>query len=171
MTTPCPEGTRRPAASPDAPGSHPSAIVRGEGRGTRGKTHEGAGAATDAPRAIIVELPLPPKECWPNRQRVHWRTRYDAQVTAGQWAMIAAISVVGFDAPHWERCRASILFRWPDARKRDLDGALGACKPYLDALAGVGIYRDDAGIVEMTLRAEIDRANPGVVITVWEVAE
>jgi very-short-patch-repair endonuclease len=44
--------TPRPAASPDAPGTHPSAIVRGEGRGTRGKTHEGAQTITEAKRAI-----------------------------------------------------------------------------------------------------------------------
>jgi very-short-patch-repair endonuclease len=45
--------TPRAAASPDAPGTHVTTNVRGEGRGTRGKTREGAQTITEAKRAIL----------------------------------------------------------------------------------------------------------------------
>ncbi len=123
----------------------------------------------------MVSLPLPPSACWPNRQRVHWRTRWAAQREAKDWGLIAGMEAVQavygslYAPPLWERCEATVRFRWPDRRRRDLDNALSACKPYMDSFTEVGIWRDDSCVSFVIPAAVIDRERPGVEITIEHI--
>jgi hypothetical protein len=123
-------------------------------------------------RGLIIDLPLPPTACWPNRQRVHWRERWAAQREAKQWGEYAGTDAlhaafgVPYQAPYWDRCAVTVRFRWPDARRRDLDNALGACKPYFDSFTDLCIWSDDSGVSFTIPPAVIDREHPGVEITI-----
>ena len=158
-------------------------VKAAEGRAQRRRVAQRASDTSDASsaspegvqRVFTVTLPLPPRDCWPNRQRVAWQVRWQAQREARAWADLAATEAAHrifgcpWEATLWRRCVVTITFRWPDKRKRDLDGALGACKPYLDALTDVGIWTDDSAIVELRMRAAVDKERAGVVIEVQEV--
>lgn len=120
-------------------------------------------------RAIMLTLPLPPKECHQNFRGAHvTRERMAAVRDARYWAWAAAtkLSETYGLLPQWDRCAVSLAFRFPDARRRDIWNFAGACKAYLDGLADAGVMADDSGIVFGQVSAVIDRGNPGVTITI-----
>jgi hypothetical protein len=147
--------------SPDAPRTRSDAPESREG------AKEG--------ECIVVSLPLPPAGCWPNRQRVHWRVRWAAQREAKEWGLWAGAEAVHAvygtpcEYPQWRRCEVTVRFRWPDRRRRDLDNALGACKPYFDSFTDLCIWQDDSGVSFVLPPATVDRENPGVTVTICEV--
>lgn len=122
-------------------------------------------------RTVVIDMPLPPRECHQNRsgRRDGWREEAAARRGARQYARAAVVQAYhGQEIPRWERCAVGLHFRYPDKRRRDLFNFAGACKAYLDGMGDAGVYRDDAGIVWGTLSCEVDAANPGVTITVTE---
>jgi Holliday junction resolvase RusA-like endonuclease len=129
-----------------------------------------------AARAVIVELPLPPKECHQNFRGAHATrermvavryARYLAWQTATQLSTTGGYGLL----PEWERCAVSLAFRFPDARRRDIWNFAGACKAFLDGLADAGVMADDSDIVYGQVSAVIDRHVSGVTITIMPIAE
>jgi hypothetical protein len=176
MTTSCPKGTIRYAASPDAPGTHASPTESAIDPEARGIVHEGAGATVARPVSISVHLPLPPKECHPN-----WtgklRDRIRAKREAREWAYYAAIEAMGHHAGgrqwyavHWSRVRASAAFTFAVKRTRDDDGLTGSLKNYRDGIATALCGDDSAWTWDGPPTVAIG-PHEGVVITVWEVTE
>jgi crossover junction endodeoxyribonuclease RusA len=131
---------------------------------------------------VVIELPLPPAELSPNA-RVHWRKK--AQITkdwryrAWLWVNSALMERAGGKKPwgdpnhktRWAACKATVQVRWPDRRRRDLDNMLSSCKVYFDACTDAGVWVDDSRVVYELLPAIVDKANPGVTITVRPVEE
>lgn len=58
--------------------------------------------------------------------------------------------------------RADVYLHWPDRRKHDLDNI----KSLLDAMNGI-LWEDDSMLVELRLRKDYDRNNPGVDIVIY----
>lgn len=58
--------------------------------------------------------------------------------------------------------KAEICLRWPTRRKHDLDNI----KALLDALTGI-VWEDDDQLIELHLRKEYDKENPGVEIVIY----
>lgn len=86
-----------------------------------------------------IELPYPDSRLTPNaKRRSHWRTYQPvarkARIDAA-WATLASEGFHDYEAPQDGPIPLCITFYPPDARKRDLDGALGAAKHALDGIA------------------------------------
>ncbi|MCA1668307.1 MAG: RusA family crossover junction endodeoxyribonuclease [Thermomicrobia bacterium] len=106
---------------------------------------------------------------------MHWRVRWAAQREAKEWGLFAGMEAVHAVCgspcvyPLWTHCEATVRFRWPDRRRRDLDNALSACKPYLDSFTELGIWVDDSCVSFVIPAAVIDRERPGVTISIYPV--
>lgn len=96
----------------------------------------------------------------------HWftpdRTRnYERAV---RWSALAAIA-----RTRWQRQARYVVevsAYFPDARRRDADNV---GKSVLDACNGV-LWDDDSQVAALTVRREIDRANPRTEVRVQEAA-
>jgi crossover junction endodeoxyribonuclease RusA len=90
---------------------------------------------------LTITLPWPDTVLWPNR-RPFWATRARAADAAHEAARDATITSAwdqGQGAETIDLKRAAIpitlIFHPPTRRAHDLDGALSACKGYLDGVA------------------------------------
>lgn len=94
-------------------------------------------------RLEIVFDNLPPSELYPNRLRsIHWsvRSKVEAQ------ALNDAFYLTKDAMKKWEiptKVKVYFEFTVKDKRRRDIDGMVSACKPYLDGLVKAGAIPDD----------------------------
>lgn len=119
--------------------------------------------------SIVVTLPWPVKQVWPNwRQSHHWRTywkhvqrqRYDAQMLARE--QIGRMSVPSDRPGKW---LVHLDIYPPNLRRRDHDGMEGACKSAVDGIAdALGV--DDSRFAITSSIHEPRRPHGAVVATV-----
>lgn len=84
---------------------------------------------------MIVELPWPPREVWPNfRQSHHWRAFHNARKKQRSDAHLCVLATKGAVALD-PRIPLAVHFYPPDRRKRDDDGCIGAFKSARDGIA------------------------------------
>lgn len=123
---------------------------------------------------MIIRLPWPAAELWPNRRLgKHWggtagakkAAKADAVVLTRQ-AMTRQTCLLPADGA---RILVSIVFVAPDARRRDLDGCLAACKHLLDGIA-LALGVDDQQFRPIILDYEIG-PKPGAVIVAIDGGE
>lgn len=102
---------------------------------------------------IAIDLPWPPRELHPNA-RVHWavRSKHAKQSRALAWGLTLAAGIRRNDPDIPQSIKATLVFRAPDNRRRDLDGMLSNCKSLIDGVADV-IGVDDSKW-EIALRRE-----------------
>ncbi len=86
---------------------------------------------------MIISLPWPDPLLFPNRRR--GKRLFDREIIA-QHRFDAKISALAGRKPPialypTKDLACKISFHPPDRRRRDLDGMLSACKPYLDGIA------------------------------------
>jgi hypothetical protein len=114
---------------------------------------------------MIIRLHWPDHRLLPNRRR--GKRLFDTTIIAGhrEDARLSALEALGRARPkipkdHILVCK--IQFHPPDRRRRDLDGMLSACKPFLDGIAdAMGI--DDHQLNPLILE-RLDPVPNGVVI-------
>jgi Holliday junction resolvase RusA-like endonuclease len=124
--------------------------------------------------SVSFDLPLPPKECHQNRsgRTTGWRETARVVREARDFACLTSLMQSTYEmCPRWRRCSVSLLFRFPDRRRRDLFNYAGACKPYLDGLVDAGVMADDSGIEWGEISRCIDREHPGVTIKIEPITE
>jgi len=78
-----------------------------------------------------------------NLRRTHWTVRSKWEKVARQEAYLLALE--NQEAWVMPEGMATIYYEFivANKRRRDIDGLLGACKPFLDGLVDAGILRDD----------------------------
>ena len=104
---------------------------------------------TTTARAIVIELPLPPRALSSNGSHGHWSKKSSA---ANGYRMVCrAVALAACNRePHNERRRVSYTFGIKGARKlglyqpRDISNALAAFKAGQDGLVDAGILVDDS---------------------------
>lgn len=85
---------------------------------------------------MIVRLPFPPPELFPNRRAgKHWGATHAAKVKAREDGHYLARMESHHFRDRGGDIPVSIVFCPPDKRRRDLDGCLSAMKPALDGIA------------------------------------
>ncbi len=115
--------------------------------------------------AFTVIGPPQPKERARRGRNGHWYTpkrtqRYERAVRVASIVAIAGAHVCG-EWPRDARYRVDVTAYFGDARRRDADNV---GKAVLDALnpknGWPGYWGDDSQVASLTVRREIDRANP-----------
>lgn len=105
---------------------------------------------------MVITLPWPAREVWPNwRQSHHWRT-YADKVAAQRkeaWALALAAGVRASMLPP-DRILIEVEFVPPDRRHRDDDGCIGAFKSARDGIA------DALGVNDWCLRVTYQFGEP-----------
>jgi crossover junction endodeoxyribonuclease RusA len=116
--------------------------------------------------ALVVTLPLPPKELSPNA-RAHWRKK-SAAVKAYRALAANAVRLVG-RVPRWEGATMTAVVYMPDARTPDDDNAAAALKAARDGIADAGLVENDRDIHAGRTAVQVDRDRPRVEITLTEL--
>ena len=115
---------------------------------------------------ITLTLPIPHRGLSPNA-RIHWARK--SNITKfHRLSACATTRVVLGDDPRAHRFTGySMVFYYPDARKRDDDNAEASCKAFRDGIAqALGIDDHDLPKVRLSIFA-IDRKNPRLEITLY----
>ena len=97
-------------------------------------------------RLLTITFPcMPASELMPNAaRRIHWAVKSKIAGKAREQAKILGLANKGqWQAP--ERAKITYEFHVANRRRRDLDGLISACKPYIDGLVDAGILKDDSG--------------------------
>jgi len=77
-------------------------------------------------------------------RRIHWAVKSKVAANARQQAKMLGLAGKGnWQAP--ERAKVTYRFYVANKRRRDLDGLVSACKPFIDGLVDAGILKDDSG--------------------------
>lgn len=116
-------------------------------------------------RKIVLDLPLPPKECHPN-SRCHWAVKAKAVKKArATAALLAKAAMIGKPFK-----RASLHMHFYNARRNDSDNLISACKAVFDGLQGIVIENDSGFIIHPPLQAsgKASGGKRGLVLTVIE---
>lgn len=108
---------------------------------------------------IVLVLPLPDRRLSPNA-RVCWQAKARAVKTYRSAAFFVAQQ---FPA-RWEQAECEATFYFKDKRRRDRDNLLASLKSAFDGIASAGVVNDDADIVYLPVRLEVDRDEPRVEI-------
>lgn len=91
-------------------------------------------------RVVFDHHPLP--VLFPNNlRRLHWAVRNEAEDASRLEAKIAAVKLKV--KPPIELCEVEEVFTIPTRRRMDIDGIVGAAKPWLDGIVDAGIIPDD----------------------------
>jgi Holliday junction resolvase RusA-like endonuclease len=85
-----------------------------------------------------------------------------------QWSCYRARAAQGMVYRRWERAHITVQARYADGRRRDNDSLLASLKSAIDGLVDAELLRDDDKVMYTVLPAVIDRANPGVTMTIRE---
>jgi hypothetical protein len=122
--------------------------------------------------AVLISVPLPPKECHPNA-RSGWRAKARGMAQTRRDARYAAFDAWGScdGLPRWQRAHVVLRAFYPDHRRRDNDGLLASCKGYLDGIVDSGLIADDSGLAYTILPSVVDRERVGVTIEIRAVDE
>jgi hypothetical protein len=120
-------------------------------------------------RSIEVTLPWPAKETWPNfRYGHHWRRSWKQVQAAKDLAFWLASEKIGRQEvmrDQKSRWPVHIDIYPPNLRRFDEDGAVGACKPFLDGIAAA--LRVDDSLFTITHKVHDPlRPHGAVVVTV-----
>jgi len=120
---------------------------------------------------LIVVPMLPPRELCGN-SRVHWKTKHKNAQEYGNVVYLLACNQRALAG--WTplvRARVSLLFVFPQHRKRDLDNLVTGMKSALDALVRADIIADDNSAIlsigDVSI-AVAPKAEPGVIIKITE---
>lgn len=111
-------------------------------------------------KMIKIHLPMPPSEIRGN-SRSHYHTKNKANHFMR--------SAVGDQIKKGQFVGYSVLFRFPDKRRRDCDNFLIGLKPALDEVSEI-IGQDDSEWQIYGVFKEVDKFMAGVVVTFHEVA-
>ena len=102
-------------------------------------------------QVVIKFSHWPDKALFPNKaaKTLHWRERAGLRKIAKEEAYLICMSKKAdwrvedyLSFPIWP-ARIEIVVTAKDVRKRDLDGFLSACKPWIDGIVDAGILEDD----------------------------
>lgn len=120
--------------------------------------------------SVVRNLPYMKGYMISANQRIHWSKRYETQ------RMWTGLAVVMFRSAGrsltFERAHIDVTFHHPDRRRRDSHNLVPlVVKPIVDGIvdSGLMVDDDDAHLVGPDVRAELDRQNPRLVVTVTEV--
>lgn len=116
---------------------------------------------------LTLDLRKPPLTMNEARSKTHWSYERDAKNTVA-WMVRAALR----ETPVPALGRSDVLVTWfaPDARRRDADASGLLLKAALDELKGSVWPDDDSRYVRtVSMRAEIDRLNPRIDISITEL--
>ena len=119
---------------------------------------------TDEPIKITLRLPDP---CLSPNARVNWRVKHGATKKYRRSAFLLATEQAGA-CPGLIRATQQATFYYPTKRRRDGDNLLSMLKPVWDGLVDAGVLDDDAGLIHMPVKVEIDKENPRVEIEIRE---
>lgn len=114
-----------------------------------------------------LELPFPDSRLLPNR-KAHYMARHRISQEAKKTAWGAALELR--DEVGWypfTLCTVRYIWHPPDARRRDVDNYITACKPYLDGIVTAGLLKDDSSEYIRGPFGEFrepDKSNPRTVI-------
>ena len=140
-----------------------------------------------APRTLVIELPLPPRECSPNYHG-HWRPKAAAVKSARYAAYLLAWKAkvaANLETPLSHPVTLSAEFylcRKPNLggdvyHPRDCDNSIASLKNFIDGITDACIILSDAaknlkiGEVRLYSRAKEHQGRSCVVITLTEAAE
>jgi hypothetical protein len=113
---------------------------------------------------VLLTLPFPDSLLLPNRKE-HWTVKSPVVKTARQVAWATSLEAI-MRIPGWQPIsQCEIYYTWfpPDNRRRDDDGYILACKPFLDGLVDSGLLLDDSNKVVQRVSGSFgpaDKANP-----------
>lgn len=114
---------------------------------------------------IAIELPWPARQLWPNA-RMHWSKKASYTRQARRYAWAKALQHPETRVLNGKRLEVTAVFCPPDARARDDDNMLSACKAYFDGVADV--VGDDSRWT-LSMRREEPRRPGCVIIELREV--
>jgi crossover junction endodeoxyribonuclease RusA len=121
--------------------------------------------------ALVIELPLPPRELSPN-WRGHWARKSKATKALraeAMWRAGNAMARATNGRCHkWESATVLLQFYFKDKRRRDRDNLLASCKAIFDGLADAGVVENDAAFGYLPVLTDVDKANPRLVVTIKE---
>ena len=120
---------------------------------------------------LTIILPLPHKLLSPNRPPFSRGGRIGKAVQTKKYRAQAkeAAEAAQIETGPWAKGRATLVFYWPDSRRRDLRNAESSMKAAYDGVVDAGILvDDDAEHLEhgKTRFAEPDKLNPRVEMTI-----
>ena len=113
-------------------------------------------------------IPLVPPS---NNKYIGKRNNWEYQKVKKEWAGYVDIFCRPKPTEPFERARVTLLYHFPDKRKRDPDNYSG--KMILDGLVQAGIIIDDSfDVIDLLIKAapKPDRKNPRVEIFIEEVS-
>jgi len=125
--------------------------------------------------SVTIVLPLPDKKLSPNRPTGSRGSRMaKARITKRyrQTAWAIALNERVATGP-WKRAQATLVFYWPDRRRRDIRNAEAAMKAAYDGIVDAGILADDSYdvLTHKPTQFKLDREHPRVEILIQRLAE
>lgn len=127
-------------------------------------------------RKVLVNLPLPPKECDPN-VRSHWRAKAAAvkayRATAAELAWADCRQQLGL-RPTFIRAEILLSYYFANARPHDGDNLISFAKVAIDSLSDAGIIAGDrrltyAAPMQAKAAAEYGPDRPRLIIVITEL--
>jgi len=109
---------------------------------------------------ILITLPLPLAELSPNA-RVFWAKKAKITKAYREYTWAETKKRLGrSDPPRWAEATVQATFYYPTAHKHDRDNALASLKAAFDGIADAGVVENDAGLIHLPVKMEIDRDRP-----------
>lgn len=112
-------------------------------------------------RKPAISKPIPPSM---NEFMVMGRAQRNSEKQRWKEFVSWLVADLGLSNTQINRCRVELMYYFHDKRKRDYDNYSG--KFVFDGLTASGLLVDDSYFVieSLTIRAEVDRSNPRLVI-------
>lgn len=114
---------------------------------------------------ITITLPWPSRILSPNSRGLHWGARAKAKKAARSDGRLLALAAMGRAARPQGPQKVAMTFHPPNARARDTDNMLAACKAALDGIADAIGVDDSQWQISLT-RGEPHRPLGQVIVTV-----
>lgn len=130
-----------------------------------------AGKPLGLGRALLVVLPLPPKQLAPNwRSRSHW-PKVRALKSYRHEAKVETLKAVGPKSLrlYWTHAVTQATFYFKVNRRRDDDNLSASLKAAWDGIADAGVVINDAGFTHMPPLVFTDKRRPRVELKLLEV--
>jgi Holliday junction resolvase RusA-like endonuclease len=121
---------------------------------------QGEQAAVSEP--IVITLPYPPKELWPNGTGYFAVRKSKIKAQYRLIAKVAAMSAKPRGFVPLKEAEAQATYYCAQKRRRDADNALGALKGAIDGIVDAKVLEDDHGLRHAPVQFAIDKENPRV---------